>query len=92
MLKWTHKRMANPETERELKQLNIDMKEEQLLVNHRGQRLRTRTVKVPPVPSPCSSSVPLNVLHNVTSPSGLDTMDAESIQTCLQFTTDQLWK
>ena len=37
----------------------------------------------PPVPPPCSSSVPLNVLHNVISPSGLHTTDAESIQTCL---------
>ena len=89
---WTHKRMVNPETERELKRLNIDTKEEQLLVNHGGWRLRTRTVKVPLVPTQHSSCVSLNVLHNVTSPSGPDTTDAESIQTCLQFVTDQLQK
>ena len=82
--------MANPEMQRELKQLNIDTKEEQLSVDHGGQRLRTRTVKAPPVPPPCSSSVPLNVLHNITSPSGLDTMDAESIQNHLQFATEQM--
>ena len=60
------------------------------MVDHGGQRLRTRTVKAPPVPPPCSSSVLLNVLHNITSPSELDTTDAESIQNHLQFATKQM--
>ena len=60
------------------------------MVDHGEQRLRTRTVKAPPVLPPCSNSVPLNVLHNITSCSGLDTTDAESIQNHLQFATKQM--
>ena len=85
--------MANPETERELKRLNIDTNEEQLPVSQGGWRLRSRTitVKAPPVPPPRSSSAPLSVAHDPsdTTP-GLDTTDAESIHTWLQFATEQM--
>ena len=85
--------MANPETERELKRLNIDTNEEQLPVSQGGQRLRSRTVtvKAPPVPPPRSSSAPLSVAHDPSNTTpGLDTTDAESIHTRLQFATEQM--
>ena len=59
MLKWT-KGMANPQTQRELKRLKINMKEEQLYADHGGWMLRARTVKTgtaPPLLPPGSSSV-----------------------------------
>ena len=85
--------MANPETERELKRLNIDTNKEQLPVSQGGEILRSRTitVKVSPVPPPRSGSAPLSFAHDSsdTTP-GLDTTDAESIHTQLQCATDQM--
>ena len=58
--------------------------------SYQSRRLRSRTVnvKAPPVPPPLSSSVPLSATHDLTP--GLDTTDAESIHTWLQFATEQM--
>ena len=57
MLKWA--KMTNPQTQRELKRLEIDIREEQLHQKPGGRRLQGRTItSASPLPPPQSSSYP----------------------------------